>query len=303
MLMQLSVPFVASAQDAGRGELTLADPGRPTLSGIGTWSYQLQRVEPATIAGIDADLVVVDYSRDGTAETVFSGADVRAMQHKPSGARRTVLAYLSIGEAEDYRFYWDQRWAVEPPDWLGDENPDWEGNYAVRYWNPEWQGIVYGSGEAYLDRIILAGFDGVYLDRIDAFDVPDTQIGKRARVKAMASFVLNLAAYARARAPDFFVVAQNAEELLADPDYRDGIDGLAKEDLFFGLDGDGVTNSNSEVRASLDPIQAFQRTGKPVLLVEYLADADDISLAREKAEALGVPLFIGNRDLDNAYSR
>ncbi|MCI0471716.1 MAG: endo alpha-1,4 polygalactosaminidase, partial [Candidatus Aminicenantes bacterium] len=80
--------------------------------------------------------------------------------------RRLVLAYLSIGEAENYRWYWQAGWKPGNPSWLGAENPDWKGNYAVSYWASEWQAIVF----QYVDAIIAAGFDGVYLDKIDEYE-------------------------------------------------------------------------------------------------------------------------------------
>ena len=49
-------------------------------------------------------------------------------------------------------------------------NPEWAGNYKVRYWDPEWKRIIYGEDDSYLDRIMNAGFDGAYLDIIDAFE-------------------------------------------------------------------------------------------------------------------------------------
>jgi cysteinyl-tRNA synthetase len=72
---------------------------------------------------------------------------------------------MSIGEAEDYRYYWNPEWKTNQPSWLAEENPDWPGSYKVRYWDKYWQKIIYG----YLDKILTAGFDGVYLDIIDAF--------------------------------------------------------------------------------------------------------------------------------------
>lgn len=81
-----------------------------------------------------------------------------------------VIAYMSIGEAENYRFYWKQDWKTGSPSWLREENPEWPGNYAVRYWHPDWKKIIYGNSDAYLDRILAAGFDGVYLDKIDVFE-------------------------------------------------------------------------------------------------------------------------------------
>lgn len=124
----------------------------------------------AFVAALDAtyyDMFIVDLFYDGTA---LSAADLAQLKTKPNGARRIVLCYMSIGEAEDYRYYWQPGWNANPPDWLAAENPDWPGNYKVRYWMAAWQDVIFGAPGAYLDRILAAGFDGVYLDIIDAFE-------------------------------------------------------------------------------------------------------------------------------------
>ncbi|MFK5973518.1 MAG: endo alpha-1,4 polygalactosaminidase [Flavobacteriaceae bacterium] len=77
---------------------------------------------------------------------------------------------MSIGEAEDYRYYWQSEWNTNKPDWLEVVNPDWPGNFKVKYWNTEWKALILGDKNAYLDKIIAADFDGVYLDIIDAFE-------------------------------------------------------------------------------------------------------------------------------------
>ncbi|MCD6484739.1 MAG: endo alpha-1,4 polygalactosaminidase [Candidatus Odinarchaeota archaeon] len=89
------------------------------------------------------DVVVIDYSRDGTDEQAFTYQEIQ--QLKQSNGGKIVLSYLSIGEAENYRYYWNQSWDAnndstpdeDAPDWLQEENPEWEGNYAVKYWDPE----------------------------------------------------------------------------------------------------------------------------------------------------------------------
>nr|WP_295890370.1 MJ1477/TM1410 family putative glycoside hydrolase [uncultured Devosia sp.] len=295
LMLQLAVAAMASP--------VLAAPSRTNLSGVQSWGYQLQQVDPGLVAASPYDLMVVDYSRDGSGENAFTRADVAAMQRKPDGGTRIVLAYLSIGEAEDYRTYWQRDWVQAPPSWLGDENPDWPGNYAVRYWDPRWQSLIMGSPEAYLDGIIAAGFDGVYLDRVDAFDVSAPAFSRAARMTLMAEFVAAIAAYARQRQLGFVVVGQNAEELLDNAIYAQTIDAVGKEDLFFGLGGDATLNSKGDLRASLTPLQRFQASGKPVFLVEYLETAESKVLARENAAALGAPLFIGDRELDDVRSR
>ena len=122
----------------------------------------------SALSPTEYDLFVVDlFAEDGTALT---SAEVTALQVKPSGERRLVIAYMSIGEAEEYRYYWNDLTGSGLPPWILEENPDWDGNYKVEYWDPEWKAILFGTDSAYLDRIIAAGFDGVYLDIIDGFE-------------------------------------------------------------------------------------------------------------------------------------
>jgi cysteinyl-tRNA synthetase len=54
--------------------------------------------------------------------------------------------------------------------WLDKENPEWAGNYKVKYWAEEWQRIITGNRDSYLRNITDVGFDGVYLDIIDAYE-------------------------------------------------------------------------------------------------------------------------------------
>lgn len=280
-----------------------AAPARTNLNDVASWGYQLQYVDRDLVASSDYDLMVIDFSHDGSAATAFTWAEVQAMRRKPDGSSRIVLAYLSIGEAEDYRSYWQSSWAASPPGWLGQENPDWPGNYAVRFWDPRWQDVILGSPEAYLDRIIAAGFDGVYLDRIDTFDVEVPGIARETRMQRMAEFVSAIASYARELRPGFIIMGQNGEELLDNSTYAAAIDAVGKEDLFFGIDGDDTQNSNGELRASLRPLQRFKAGGKPVFLVEYVSTPDAKARVRENAATLGLPLFIGNRELDDVRSR
>jgi len=74
---------------------------------------------------------------------------------------------------------WDSKHTGKPdakaPAWLCAEDPDWKGNYKVRYWQPEWQAIILPR----LDAILKAGFDGVYLDIVDGFEfLNSTRNGK-----------------------------------------------------------------------------------------------------------------------------
>ena len=103
-------------------------------------------------------------------DDIFSSDEINQLRQKSNGGKRLVISYMSIGEAENYRYYWNDNWLTNPPEWLKEENPDWEGNYKVAYWEKEWQDIIYGNDNSYLKKIVDAGFDGVYLDIIDAFE-------------------------------------------------------------------------------------------------------------------------------------
>lgn len=121
----------------------------------------------AALAGSEYDLIIVDSLFDGVP---LSAEEVASLKHKPQGGDRLVFAYLSLGEAEDYRSYWKKEWSAHRPDWIAEENESWNGNYKVKFWTTEWRQIVFGAKDALLDQILAQGFDGSFLDVIDAYD-------------------------------------------------------------------------------------------------------------------------------------
>ncbi len=119
------------------------------------------------IINSDYDAVIMDLFQN---EEPFTAQEIVRLKIKKGGGKRLVLCYMSIGEAEEYRYYWQPSWKHRKPLWLAAENPEWKGNYKVKYWSAQWKRIIYGGAGSYVDRIIAAGFDGVYLDIIDAFE-------------------------------------------------------------------------------------------------------------------------------------
>lgn len=115
----------------------------------------------------DYDLFIIDSYYEGEPLTP---AEVASLKQKAHGGSRIVIAYMSIGEAESYRPYWQDAWNNNAPDWIVEENPYWPGNFVVQYWQKPWQDLIVGLPDSYLTRIVNAGFDGVYLDIIDAFE-------------------------------------------------------------------------------------------------------------------------------------
>lgn len=273
----------------------LADAGVLEGSG-GPWIYQLSGVDPAAIAASPADLAVLDPTVDGSWSEAWPAAEVAAMQRRPDGGRRVLLAYLSIGEAEDYRDYWRPEWSASPPAWLGEENPDWPGNYTVRYWEPGWQACILGAPDAPLDRILAAGWDGVYLDIVDAFErFEDARPGA---AEEMVDWVGRVAAVARERKPGFLVCAQNGERLLERPEYRGLLDAVAKEDLWYGMEEEEEPSPAEETAESLDHLRAGREAGLAVLTVDYVAWPGQVADALARSRAEGFRPTTAVRELD-----
>ncbi len=310
--------------------LFLAAPlGERALSDVDDFTYQLQFAGADPLAPLVAsafDLVVIDFSRDGLSE--FTPSEIASLKGGGDPGRR-VLAYLSIGEAEKYRWYWKEL----PKRLLAGENPDWPGNVKVKYWKRKWQEVIVDGndvvGKSYLDRIIDAGFDGVYLDIVDAFETfgPRAAGGngkKKDAARKMIEFVQKIATHARVDRgkTDFLVVPQNGEAVFApewfpkstlgdgDPStpeemaaaMRDAwfatIDAISVEDVFFrgGKDQNNPLHPD-EYRLSF--LAQYCDFGFPVFSVEYLTKSAKIdAFYADVAPGAGFVPYATVRDLD-----
>jgi len=210
------------------------------------------------------------------------------------------------------------------PDWLGPNNPNWPSNYKVRYWDPQWQATILGTpsgaDETPLDRIIDAGYDGVYLDIIDAYEFWSSSDGgnelTRAEARArMIDWVAVIADYARTTRgrSNFLVFPQNAEDIILDDD--DGLDDLT-DDWFAAVSGIGIEDlfydettpqPADEVEYRLEQLAQYRNRGKTVLVTDYVVragaqPASDARVADFYAQALGegfVPYAaMSDRELD-----
>jgi len=113
------------------------------------------------------DVILMDLFLNNTA---FTATEIDQLKTKANGGKRLVICYMSIGEAEDYRYYWQSTWKVGNPPFIAAEDPNWPGNYYVQYWNADWKAIIYGNGTSYTQKLLNSHFDGAYLDIIDAFE-------------------------------------------------------------------------------------------------------------------------------------
>ena len=316
---------------------------------VDDWGYQLQgragaALNASALANQPHDLIVMDFSSSGLNADRFSRAEIDDIQSGPGG-NSVAAAYLSIGEASDFRSYWRDGWTKVPqhwtensdpkasyplsgsaPDWLGPTNPDWPESRKVRYWDQDWQDVIFNDkGSGWLDLIVKQGFDAAYLDIIDAYyywgeevfadpDFPNAQhhAGDPANLEQaavrMMRFVVQLTAHARETNPDFFAILQNGAFIMADAGaghgtlkarFRDAVGAIAVEDTYF-RGNKGVNNGFHPDRDTIGILKSdFLDRGIPVFAVDYLNTAARIEKFEAQAIDDGfIPYAAPTRSLD-----
>lgn len=280
---------VAQGVAQGRNETAPKPSARDLLRSAKSWAYQLQAINARELAATHYEVLVVD--------TDVGRSDIQRLQRKPDGRRRIVLAYVNIGEAEEYRSYWNKSWSSQHgrPEWLGASNDRWKGDHRVRHWHPAWQAIVFGNPQSIFHRLVAAGFDGAYLDRVDIYQF---WCGERPTSFAdMVAFVQALSKWSKAQRPDFLVLPQNGEELLASDAYRAAIDAVGKEDYVFGDRGNEVQNYDTRIALETEMLAHATKAGIPIFAIEYARSPDNRRIASEHHAKLGSILYFGPRSL------
>jgi cysteinyl-tRNA synthetase len=251
----------------------------------------------AKLAASDRDWIVLDASF--STDEPWTAADLASIRAGKTG--RKVIAYLSIGEAEDYRAYWQTSWKTNPPAFLLGENPEWKGNFRVKYWNADWQKIILADE----DKIMATGFDGVYLDIVDGFETfeqngndfiddrpnPETKQSYR---RDMVDWVKAIAARARKTNSAALVIPQNGTQLFAHADFLAAVDAVGVEDLF--TNGDKLQQA-ADTKYRLETLAPMLAAHKPVLDIEYPKRKERQAHAREAAAQNGLILLVTDRQL------
>lgn len=285
------------------------------LSDVRNWMFQIQELDEdgavEALAATEYDMLVIEAGYNFSEWAYDTQEIVSELRNKPGGGPRVLLAYIDIGEAEDYRDYWQNDWIAPEenargfPEFLITTDPDgWAGNYPVAYWEEAWQSLWLGSNGIVAD-LARYGFDGVYLDWIEAYD--DDVVRDAAAISgvspesSMIAFVEKLGEAGRAINPDFLVVAQNAIYLIdADPDrYKRAIDALAVEDTWFHGWGDSDWNDPDggdqldryegeySTPARLAQISRYQKAGLPVFSVDYALKKNNATKVYNQAHSHG----------------
>jgi uncharacterized protein (TIGR01370 family) len=251
-----------------------------------TGMYVLQGVDPAAVAVAPFDIKVIEITNDNG--QLFTAPQVQQMGG--GAGNGLLLGYFSIGEAENYRDYFK----TLPSSVIGPADPNWPGDYQVAYWSNEWKAVA----TTYLDTMIKLGYDGMYLDVVDEYQLAWAQKNAPGgdAEGAMVNLVKYLSDHAHAQNPNFKIWANGAEELLSNATYLQTIDGLYKEELFYT--DNGALQSQADVNWTLDLLHKATALGKDVVDVEYVSGASKIADIHTKAAAAGIGSYIAHLDLN-----
>lgn len=204
-------------------------------------NMKMQRLAAST-----NDLAVIDNVRNLTGSASYDAAGVVQSLHATTGEAghpKVVLQYVELGEAMKSRYYWNAAWTPGNPDWILGSDPDgYTQSFLVAYWNQQWKDVLFSGTDSMVDRAIADGFDGVYLDVIEAA-LDSTVIAKATADGVdpnaeMVKLLSALRAHAHAKKPNFLLMAANATDLRMQPGYLAQIDAELQEEIFF----DGLGN-------------------------------------------------------------
>jgi len=278
----------------------------------------------------DVDLVVIDRPQTVKGSESFPVRAVVRQVHASEGRsrpRKLCLAYVNVGQAEDYRTYWEPYWSApapgrpgNPPFVLVRDPEGWPGNFPVAYWEPAWQRVLFGSATSLVDGALREEFDGVVLDWVAGWANPDVAAAAEAAgvdpVAAMADLIRELAAYARARRPGFLVFPLNAAALLErSPGLVPVLDGVVQEDVSFAgaasSDWDDPANADASIPATgewstethIRRLTALRKRGLLILTIDYAADETNRRAAESLARRHGFVPFVSRTPLDRIPER
>lgn len=146
-----------------------------------------------------------------------------------------------------------------------------------------------------LDRIINNGFDGVYLDMVDAYDYWVLKGEKEARSE-MKEFVKEISAYGKEKKSDFIVIPQNALMLFVEHDYIEAVDGVGAENVYYYK---GKSRTDCYPYEGVNYLRLTKKAGLAVLLIENLESGGAVSDFFSAASDEGFIPYSAVKNLDS----
>lgn len=159
-----SIPSVII--DENSNDITNIGEARNFLYLLNAENFSTREGYLQALAATNYDLIIMDLFYE---DSPLTPQEVETLKTKANGGKRLVVSYINIGAAEKYRYYWQKQWVLHIPHWLRKKYEGYTDEYYVKFWAPEWQEIIFGNENSYIHKIIDAGFDGAFLDNVEAY--------------------------------------------------------------------------------------------------------------------------------------
>lgn len=245
------------------------------------WVVYYDDAEPAE-SFFDYDLIVFD-----------------SKYHPPirplSERGKTVLGYLSVGEVESHRPWFQE---VREQGLLIEENPNWPGSHFVDVRDPRWRARVV---EELIPQLVDQGFDGVFLDTLD--NPLYLEAREPERFAGMTTAAIDLVRTIRRHYPYLEIMVNRAYELL--PQVAPDIDRVLGESVYTDYDFDTETYRRVDTELYREQVERLQdlKSKNPDLAIHTLDywDPDDpegIARIYAKQRANGFRPYVATLALD-----
>ncbi len=179
---------------------------------------------------------------------------------------RLCLAYLSLGEVNVHRAFWDE---IANASWVLQANPNWPDARLVDPRSPDWRDhVVREAG-----TLLAAGYDGLMLDTLDT--VATLMAQDPARFAGVDAGMAAIIAALRQAYPRAIIVANRGFDLL--PAMAPDIDGVLIEGVRSQYDFEQRKSRllNAGDREWMDAqLAAVRQLGLPVLALDYVDPPD-----------------------------
>jgi len=222
-----------------RKPLTIVEP-KPKV--VKNWAFYIKDVDVQQVIKSSVDMVVIDLDTK-------DGPITKQQVQKIKDSDKVVIAYLSVGDAEEYRRYWDDSWTKPKlaPKWLGKQSTVWKGVYHVT--NPledQWMDIV----KKMIDTAINNGFDGIVV------------AGIKPQTEQAELFLTKISEYTKRNNKQFklFVQDYTSKEIVG------VVDGIVVQGVSYNLFG----AANKNIKQQTEVLNWFVSNNKTIYVVEFV---------------------------------
>lgn len=210
-----------------------------------------------------------------------------------------LIAYLSVGEAEDYRSNWDK---IKGKSWLAGENKNWKGSYFIDPRSEEWKRLLIDET---IPAIIKKGFKGLMLDTLDTSIMLEEADPKKygGANRAMADLVRAI----HERYPGLLLISNNGFSIL--PEISPVLSGMLAESINTTIDFEAnkyIKNTEADKEQKVRMLTEMkERYALPVFVIDYVSQDDKpaVADAAKKDRELGFVPYIAEKELDKIYAQ